>query len=358
MEAGMGTIITSTATTAQPQGRRRKNGLGFWTGRILLGLVIALVALAATGAIYQAFATAIDRRVYPPPGQLVDVGGYQIHIHCIGAGSPTVILESAFPGTSADWAWVQPQIANTTRVCAYDRAGMGWSELGPEPRDASQIAAELHRLLDGAGIHAPYVLVGHSFGGLIVRGYAAHYPNELAGMVLVDAMHPDVLTRLPPEFAAGFTPGEPVLALFPILAGLGVTRLGLVDPFPVDPNLPAQQHAAITALNVSTKSTIAIAGELRAIPAALAQVRAAGDLGNTPLVVVTSENTYPGSPQAQHSWNELQHDLVALSSNSMQRTIAGATHESLVYSQKDAQMTIAAIRQVVEAARAGQPLVR
>ncbi len=354
----MGTIITSSATSAQPQGTRRRKGLGFWTGRILLVLVIALVALAATGAIYQAVATAIDRRVYPAPGQLVDVGGYQLHIHCTGAGSPTVILESAFPGISADWAWVQPQVANTTRVCAYDRAGMGWSDLGPQPRDASQIAAELHTLLHRAGIQPPYVLVGHSLGGLFVRRYAAHYPNELAGMVLVDATHPDVLTRLPPEFAAGFTPSESVLALFPILARLGVTRLGLVDPFPVDPNLPAQQHAVITALTVSTKSTTAIAGELRAIPASLAQVRAAGELGGTPLVVVTSENTFPGSPQTQRSWNELQHDLVALSSNSTQRTIAGATHESLVYSQKDAQATIAAIRQVVDVARTGQPLVQ
>ena len=111
-------------------------------------------------------------------------------------------------------------------------------------------------------------------------------------MVLVDATHPDVLTRLPPEFAAGFTPGEPVLALFPILAGLGITRLGLVDPFPVDPHLPAQQHAANTALSVSTRSMTAIAGELRAIPAALAQVRAAGDLGHMPLVILSSEQPF------------------------------------------------------------------
>jgi pimeloyl-ACP methyl ester carboxylesterase len=354
----MGTIITSSATTAQPQESRRKKGLGFWIRRMLLVLVIALVALTATGAIYQAAATAIDRRIYSPPGQLVDVGGHQLHIHCIGAGSPTVILESAFPGTSADWAWVQPQVASATRVCAYDRAGLGWSDLGPEPRDASQIAAELHTLLDRAGIRPPYILVGHSLGGLFVRQYAAHYPNELAGMVLVDATHPDVLTRLPPELAAGFTPGEPVLALFPILAGLGITRLGLVDPFPVDPHLPAQQHAANTALSVSTRSMTAIAGELRAIPAALAQVRAAGDLGHMPLVILSSEQTFPDSPQAQRSWNGLQHDLVALSSNSMQHTIAGATHESLVYSQKDAQATIAAIRQVIDVARTGQPLVR
>ena len=158
----MGTIITSNATTAQPQESRRKKGLRFWTWRMLLVLVIALVALTASGAIYQAAATAIDRRIYSPPGQLVDVGGHQLHIHCIGAGSPTVILEFAFPGTSADWAWVQPQVASATRVCAYDRAGLGWSDLGPEPRDANQIAAELHTLLDRAGIRPPYILVGHS----------------------------------------------------------------------------------------------------------------------------------------------------------------------------------------------------
>src|SRR5215216_4316460 len=104
MEASMGTIIPSTATTAQPQGRRRRKGLGVWTRRILLGLVIALVALTTTGAIYQAITTMIDQRTYPPPGQLVDVGGYRLHISCVGTGNPTVVLESGMFASSSMWA--------------------------------------------------------------------------------------------------------------------------------------------------------------------------------------------------------------------------------------------------------------
>ena len=122
--------------------------------------------------------------------EMVVVGGHRLHIDCVGQGSPTVILESGLGTMSVDWANVQPEVAKTTRVCAYDRAGTGWSEPGPEPRDPQQIARELHTLLGNAGIDGPYVLVGQSFGGLYVRMYAAQYPKEVEGMVLVDASHP------------------------------------------------------------------------------------------------------------------------------------------------------------------------
>jgi pimeloyl-ACP methyl ester carboxylesterase len=115
----------------------------------------------------------------------------------MGSGSPTVILEAAADMMSADWGWVQPDIATRTRVCAYDRAGMGWSEAGPLPRDARHVAHELHTLLTKANIPRPYVLVGHSAGGLYVRLYAALYPTDVAGLVLVDPGHPDMNTRIP-----------------------------------------------------------------------------------------------------------------------------------------------------------------
>ena len=161
----------------------------------VLGLVIGLVVLAAIAVIYHAFGTEIYRRIYPPPGELVDVGGHSLHISCVGEGSPTVFLESGSGATSVDWANIQPEVANTTRVCAYDRAGSGWSEPGPGPGDPQQIAGELHTLLGNAGIDGPYVLVGHSFGGLYVRMYAELYPNEVEGMVLVDSSHPEQSAR-------------------------------------------------------------------------------------------------------------------------------------------------------------------
>ena len=178
------------------QPRRR---LRSWIRRGLLGLVIGLVALAVIGVIYQAFGTEIYRRIYPPPGELVDVGGHTLHINCVGEGSPTVLLESGSGANSTAWANIQPEVADTTRVCAYDRAGSGWSEprnlLSIRPGDPQQIAGELHTLLGNAGIDGPYVLVGHSFGGLYVLMYADLYPNEVEGMVLVDSSHPEQSAR-------------------------------------------------------------------------------------------------------------------------------------------------------------------
>ena len=164
-----------------------------WTGKGLLWLVVALLALAVVGAIYQAVATERAERAYPPPGEMVDVGGHSLHINCVGEGSPTVVLDAGTGGMSANWVLVQREVSHTTRVCAYDRAGMGWSEMGPEPRDAKRITGELHALFEGAGIEDPYVMVGHSFGGLYAQTYAARYPEEVAGVGLVQSSHPDSL---------------------------------------------------------------------------------------------------------------------------------------------------------------------
>src|SRR5918993_1702786 len=164
----------------------------------LLGLVVALLVLAVAGAIYQAIATERAERAYPPPGQMVGVGGHSLHINCVGRGSPAVVLDAGSGGFSAHWVRVQREVSGTTRVCAYDRAGMGWSEMGPQPRDARQITSELHTLLKGANIEGPYVLVGHSFGGMYMQTYAARYPEEVAGVALVDSStDPDQFSQRP-----------------------------------------------------------------------------------------------------------------------------------------------------------------
>src|SRR5829696_628005 len=165
---------------------------------LLLGLVVALLVLAVAGAIYQAIATERAERAYPPPGQMVGVGGHSLHINCLGRGSPTVVLDAGSGGFSAHWVRVQREVSGTTRVCAYDRAGMGWSEMGPDPRDAKQITSELHTLLGKAGIEGPYVLVGHSFGGMYMQTYAARYPDEVSGVALVDtSTDPDQFSQRP-----------------------------------------------------------------------------------------------------------------------------------------------------------------
>jgi pimeloyl-ACP methyl ester carboxylesterase len=281
---------------------RPRRRLGSWIRRGLLGLVIGLVALAVIGVIYQAFATEIYRRIYPPPGELVDVGGHSLHINCVGEGSPTVILESGSGATSVDWANIQPEVADTTRVCAYDRAGTGWSEPGSGPGDPQQIAGELHTLLSNAGIDGPYVLVGHSFGGLYVLMYADLYPNEVEGMVLVDSSHPEQSART------------------------------------------AEAHAA---------SEGSSAEEIRATPeTSAAQVLlSTQSLGDKPLAVITAGEHEP-------IWLELQDELAALSSDSVHRVVEGATHESLLDDQRDAQVSSMAILEVVEAVRNGQSLMQ
>jgi pimeloyl-ACP methyl ester carboxylesterase len=160
--------------------------------RVLLTAIAILVFLVLAGATYQGAATALERRQFPHPGRLVDVGGHQLHIYCVGEGLPTVVLEAPATGMSAAWGWVQPDIAKVTRVCSYDRAGLGWSEAGDRPYEPSAVAGELHTLLQGAKEPGPYVVAGHGLGAAFATSYAAQFGAEVAGLVLVDmpALHP------------------------------------------------------------------------------------------------------------------------------------------------------------------------
>lgn len=349
--------------TSSPTNRLRR-----WLGRSLLGLLLVLVLLGAAGALYQSVATARDARDFPPPGQVVEVDGYQMHIDCLGQGSPTVILESALAGTTSMWAWVQPDVATATRLCAYDRAGSGWSDSRPEPRDAQHVVAELHALLATAEIPGPYVLVGHSYGGKYVRLFAAQHPDEVAGVVLVDASHPEQWTRTA-EGQSKFQTFARLNSVAPFLARLGLLRLA--NYFPANPDLPSQQSAELKAFTNSTRFADINAAEFGATLETDEQVRAAGNLGDLPLVVVTAtDHGYAAAaaaqaPQAQldqlqaeeQLWQVFQVELAALSSNSVQHVVPGADHASLLTKEKDAQATIAAILEVIEAVRSGRPLL-
>src|SRR5215216_1306877 len=159
-------------------------------GRWLLYPVIALLALAAIGGGYQTLAEAADTRAYPMPGRLIDVGGHRLHLSCTGAGAPTVVLEPGAGGMSSILGWIAPAVARDTRVCVYDRAGRGWSEPADTAQDGAQIVTDLHTLLQRGSVPGPYVLAGHSLGGLYVLTFAARYPDEVAGLVLVDSTAP------------------------------------------------------------------------------------------------------------------------------------------------------------------------
>ena len=314
--------------------------------RVLVAVIAGLLLLSLVGAVSQAVATSRDRRTYPPPGKMINVDGHRLHLHCTGYGSPTVILEAGNLGMSGHWVRVQQEVARLTRVCSYDRAGMGWSEARPGSRDASQISTELHSLLTGAGETGPYVLVGHSYGGLYALNYAGEYPGEVAGLVLLDSSHPDQFTRTP-EGQAMFRRTTRLGAVLPWLARLGIVRL--THFLPAHPELPPQQRAEVAAFNSSTRQVATSAKEFRATPATCNQARGTRSLGDKPLAVITAGDQPP-------DWLQMQNELAALSSNNIHRIAVGTTHASLVFSVRSAILSSAAIAQVIMSVRIGQPL--
>jgi pimeloyl-ACP methyl ester carboxylesterase len=252
---------------------------------------------------------------------------------------------------------VQPEVARFTRVVAYDRAGFGWSDPGPEPRDALQNVRELHSALAKADIPGPYVLVGHSYGGAVARVFIAEHPDEVAGIVLVDPRHPDQDTRFPPEAQAKSQSEEEMIAMLRVLARFGVMRLTDEGK---EHDLPTQQNAEYNAFHDTTQYWDSLAVQGAAIKATDAQTRSAGSLGNRPLVVLSADTAWwtPGAPadETRRVFTELNREQAALSPNSVHRLVTGASHTSLVNKREHAQATIDAIWEVVEAVRIGQPL--
>ena len=157
---------------------------------VLLSFAVLVCAFLAGSTIYNAAALRYYRAIYSPSGKIYSVNGHDMHLYCTGAGSPTIILDAGLGDDSLAWAKVQPELSKTTRVCSYDRAGMGWSTPGPDPRDADTIASELHALLQQAGVSDPIVLMGHSAAGVYIRGYATRYPQNVVGLIFVDGAAP------------------------------------------------------------------------------------------------------------------------------------------------------------------------
>jgi pimeloyl-ACP methyl ester carboxylesterase len=317
-----------------------------WIRKALLWSLVAFLVALVVGAIYQAIATEIDQReAFPGPGVMVDVGDHRLHMNCLGQGSPTVVLDAGWGHTSVEWSgWVQPEVAKHTRVCAYDRAGMGWSEPEPGPPNFTQTADELHALLQEADEEGPYVLVGHSLAGLYSRIYADRYPEEVAGMVLVDSTHPDQFEGS--ELALMINRAAGVLG--PLVARTGISRV--LDLYPSHPELPPLQREQSDSLYYTTPHQVAMFKEMGTIPDTQEEARGRGKLGEKPLVVVSA---------ADHDakTGALQEEFTALSSESSMRVVEGSTHESLVVDRDHARQTSEEIVRVVEAVRSGQPLV-
>lgn len=308
--------------------RRRGRGCLFWLG----GSLATVLGLLLVGYIYETLAEAADAKAFPPPGQFVDVGGYRLHIHCTGTGSPTVVIVAGLGDWSTTWGGVvQPEVAKTTRVCSYDRAGLGWSETNPLPSDAAQFAKDLHTLLQNADVPGPYVMVGHSLGGFIVRIFAHDYASEVAGVVLIDSMNPKQVTQSLSNSIAQRYSFQALLTRFGI--GRLLVKLGI---------FPSVPEAAYYPLFVRPQSLQASAEESQALPASSEEAAAVKTFGDLPLIVLTAKlNDNPG-------WPEWQAELLQLSANSQHLFAENSGHN---VQADEPEAAVAAMLQMLQQVR-------
>ena len=302
-----------------------------WTIRILLGLCGLIVVAALTGALYQSFATRKELGATPPPGRLVDIGGFRLHLWCTGDGAPAVILDNGLGGTSPGWGFVQPDVARFTRVCSYDRAGMGYSDPGPSPRTARRIANELAELLAHGGIDGPVVLVGASIAGFNIRVFASDHPERAAGLVLVDASHEADAHEVP-----GMARFVPLLSTVGVFRLLGVSFGGNVE------SLPPSVRRYAQATSFRSAGYKAAADEIIHIEESVSEVRSSRRKLTIPVVVVT------GARGSDERWRKLQQDLTSLSERGCLMIAPRSGH---VVQIDQPEVVVDAIRRVVETAR-------
>jgi pimeloyl-ACP methyl ester carboxylesterase len=314
--------------------------------RTVLYPVITILALAALAGGYETVREAADAQAYPMPGRLIDVGGHRLHLNCTGTGSPTVVLEPGGGEMSANLGWITPAVARGTRVCVYDRAGRGWSEPAGHPQDGTQIATDLHTLLQRGHVPGPYVLAGHSFGGLYVLTFAARYPGEVAGMVLVDSTAPR-WTAASPAVGGSSDVVRRVSALVSASARFGLGRLYARSSFG---SLPPRSRDEVRASGATAGNIRSTIDEYVQASASMEEAGSLRDFAGKPLVVLTAGSGHDAA------WSAAQDHLATLSTNSAHRIVAGATHEMLVADAEAAATTTQAIDDVVAAVRNARPL--
>jgi len=315
------------------------------TRRWLVQPLLVVLALSAIGGGYQTVRESVDARAHPPPGRLVDVGGHRLHLQCSGTGTPTVVLEPGLGETSSVMAWIAQAVGSDSQVCVYDRAGRGWSDPVDGPQDALDTATDLHTLLDRAQVPGPYVLAGHSFGGLYVLTFAAAYPDQVAGLVLLDSTAPRADAAPPPEAGSYDLVGR-VTTLLAATADLGVAHL-LPDPYD---SLPARSRDEARASASTARTVNSYLDEWREGGPSIRQAAALEDVDGKPLVVVTAGRGHDAAFRAA------QEKLTALSTHSRHRVVPDATHASLVLEQAHAAAAGRAVREVVTAVRTGAAL--
>jgi len=342
--------------------------VGLWIKRILLGLLGLLVMLVLVGSIYEMLGRKNAEERLLPRGKLVDVGGRKMHIDCRGTGSPTVILEAGLgTGGTLDWTLVHDKIAAFTRTCAYDRAGIMWSDPKNTPQRASAVADDLHALLKGAGIMDPLVLVGHSIGGTYARTYVGKYGDQVAGLVMVDSSHPDQVERLGRVVSVDVHPkrASTLMHAANALAWTGIVRFVSMRGQIPELRTAAETNKLGKSLEIAaayrSSSIEGSTSELDGFDATMDDARAVRSFGDRPLIVLTAmapfkpeqleglDMTVNDGERFKQEWKKLHAELAALSTRGSQTIVPDATH----YIQVDRpEIVIGAVREVVDTVRA------
>ncbi len=329
---------------------------------LLISVMGGCLLLIIAGIVYQSVGEVLALGRHPPPGQLVDVGDHRLHLHCTGERAspddPVVVLDAGLGGMALDWVWVQPAVSEFARVCAYDRAGYGWSDAGPGPRDSHQVVTELHTLLTNADVPPPYVMVGQSFGGLNARHYAIEHPDEVAGVVLVDGTPAHIYEDFPPALKTYQRDNDKgQIILFQTVATLsrhGVLRLFVqlvgVQPLTFLESYPPETDAQILDMVfLRTQFYETVVDELQAFEESTTQIPASGADPDVPYIVLVrgaidvGEQASEQDRLLEENWLRLQTELVESLPNG-DLVIAEEGDHTIHFSQPEA--VIEAIRAI------------
>ena len=319
-----------------------RRSLHNWSRRVLLYPALFVLLLVAFGGAYETVAEASSSNP-APAGRTYQVNGHRLYLNCVGTGEPTVVLFNGLGERTPSWAWVQRSLSSKTRVCAFDRAGQGWSGAAAGRQDGHELASDVHGLLMAADISGPYVLAGHSTGGTYALVYAAQYPHEVAGVALIDSATPYQFDL--PDYPTFYSVWRRASGLLPSLSRAGFGRVVLDTGYAT---LPPDARDALRAFAAEPRELRANNAEFAELRTVFDQAKALTSLGGKPLGVVSAD------VGQQAGWAAAQAKLAQLSSSSFHRTARGATHEALLEEERFAAVTSRATADIVEAARTQQ----
>jgi pimeloyl-ACP methyl ester carboxylesterase len=334
-------VLLALLVVSSFRGARRS--LDNWSRRALLYPALFVLALIAIGGAVGTIAHAASSNPAPASGRTYLANGHRLYVSCVGSGSPTVVLFSGLGEWTPNWAWVQENVSRTTRVCAFDRAGEGWSGGNAVREDGHRLASDLHALLQTAHVPGPYLLAGHSVGGTYALVYAEQYPKQVAGLALIDSATPYQFDLS--DYRSFYSTFKRASAVLPVAARTVMGRIALRSGFGL---LPPRARDAARAFNSSPSQLTASRIEFLQLPTVFDQAKALHSLHGKPLAVLSA------SVGEMHGWAAAQNKLARLSTNSTHRTVAGASHAALLEDKRFATITSNAITQVVRRVRSSQ----